>query len=101
MKKRMNVFIFVLISILLLSACGGGGGETEVSLDPEVIYRHCISCHGQDLAGRSAPSLQNLAEKYTAEEIVDIIQNGIGRMDPITRVTEEQAEVLAEWLLEQ
>lgn len=101
MNKRIRLLVPILLFALLLSACGGDDDGEEVSMDPEEIYKNCIACHGTDREGRNGPSLQNIGGKYTAEEIVDIIQNGKGGMVAITRVTEEQAEVLAEWLIEQ
>lgn len=41
----------------------------------------CIQCHGADLRGNGAlPQLLGVGDKYTAEEIMDIIKNGKGGM---------------------
>lgn len=77
------------------------GGEVR---EPEAIAQSCIGCHGTDLAGGgSAPSLQQVGSKYTEEEILDIIKNGIpGTSMPsmVPAISNEEAEVLAAWLAE-
>jgi glucose dehydrogenase len=53
---------------------GTGGRSTYLS--------QCAACHGQNLAGAppSMPSLINIQEKLTPEQIVDLLQKGKGRM---------------------
>ena len=88
MKKKLLAAIFA--SLLVLGACGGAnktndngattGGETA-SVDAEkIVNNKCISCHGNNLAGGSAPALTNVGSKYTEAEIHDIIINGQGGM---------------------
>lgn len=90
-----------IICLLLLTSCGGGSEVQTVEQDPEVLYRSCLSCHGQDLKGRSGPSLENLGSRYNAEDVIHIILHGKGRMPAIKRIKPEEAEILAQWLLEQ
>jgi menaquinol-cytochrome c reductase cytochrome b/c subunit len=69
------------------------------------IYKQatCVSCHGADLTG-PMPSLLGIGDKYTQEEIMDIIVNGKGGMQPqlednLARgLTEADIETLASWL---
>ncbi|MBM7569639.1 cytochrome c550 [Aquibacillus albus] len=82
-----------------------GGEQTDAEpREPEAIAQSCIGCHGTDLAGGgSAPSLQDVGNKYTQEEILDIIKNGIpGTSMPsmVPTISNEEAEVLASWLAE-
>lgn len=79
----------------------GAGQEAEVDLNPESIYNNnCMICHGGDLTGGMGPSLINLGEKYSFEEVADIINNGIdGTAMTGDYANKEQAEVLADWLL--
>ncbi len=80
-----------------------GGEQTEeaVNSDPEEIVQSCIGCHGGDLEGGSGPSLQDVGSKYSEEEILDIINNGIeGTAMPGGLVPAEEAEILAAWLAE-
>jgi menaquinol-cytochrome c reductase cytochrome b/c subunit len=80
--------------------------EDETGFD---IYSKatCIQCHGTDLKGNPAagmPSLRGIGDTYSAQEIMDIINNGIGNMVPQRQdnlakgLTEEELNTLAEWL---
>ncbi|KAB8128607.1 cytochrome c [Gracilibacillus oryzae] len=111
--KKNPVIPFALIAVLgilamiVLSVAGldqqekiaNGGGET-VEADPEALAQNCIGCHGGDLEGASGPSLQNIGDKYSVEEVQDIIVNGIeGTAMPAGLVSTEEAAILAEWLV--
>lgn len=80
---------------------GGEEEVTEVPADPEAIFQQtCASCHGQDLGGVGTfPSLQQVGAKYSADEIKNIIANGIGTMPP-GLLQGEAADKVAEWLAE-
>lgn len=87
---------------------GGGddGGVTIVNEDSEGydIYKgsSCVGCHATDMSGANGPSLLGVGDKYSAEEILDIINNGIGGMPPqADAVDDESKEKLAKWLAEQ
>lgn len=109
MKKWL--FATLLGSALVLGACGGGGssddgagdegatdeGATETAAGEEVYKKSCASCHGQDLSGGAGPSLEDVGSKYSADEIADIIDNGIGSM-PAQNVEAGDRDELAEWL---
>ncbi|WP_017186992.1 c-type cytochrome [Alkalibacillus haloalkaliphilus] len=79
--------------------------ETEEAADnPEAIYENnCLSCHGGDLEGGSGPELQNAGDRFSLEELEDIISNGVEGSSIMTGdyATNEEAEILAEWLMEQ
>ncbi|PPA70219.1 c-type cytochrome [Jeotgalibacillus proteolyticus] len=101
MKKILSGF---LLSTLLLAACGGGDTESSDSsaeqLDPEKLYMgKCSSCHGGNLEGSSAPPLANIGSQKSYEEILDVIENGQGRM-PGGMLKGERAEAVAQWLSE-
>lgn len=103
----VGIVAAIIFSVIGLSeqqniAEGDEGGET-VSLDPEAIAQSCMGCHGQELAGtEQAPELQNVGSRLSEEEINDIIVNGIeGTAMPGGVVSNEEAQVLAEWLASQ
>ena len=74
---------------------------TETADNPEEIYKNsCASCHGAELSGGSAPDLTQVGGKLSADEIVDIINNGTDGGMPPGMATPPQAEALAEWLVE-
>ncbi|WP_046173857.1 cytochrome c550 [Domibacillus indicus] len=79
-----------------------GGGETAAGgeFDPEAHYQQaCIACHGSSYEGGAGPSLKGVGEKYSQEEIQDIVVNGKGSMPP-GLVPQENAEAMAAWVAE-
>lgn len=76
------------------------GQEGEVADDPEAIYASsCAACHGNDLSGVAGPGLTTVGSSLSADEINDIILNGVGTM-PGGLVSAEEADVLTDWLSE-
>lgn len=74
----------------------------DVAFDPAAQFAaSCAMCHGANLEGMgSAPSLLGLT--LSAEEIADIMVNGIGQMPPnMFNGSEEDRLALANWILEQ
>ncbi|UOE93778.1 cytochrome c [Alkalihalobacillus sp. LMS39] len=120
MRKRILAVIGV--SFLMLAGCGAGNdaapaeetpAETEAPADEttgdltydaaqaEEDYRTtgCINCHGGNLEGQgSTPGLTG--GKYTAEEILYIIEHGQGTM-PKGLISGPEAENLAAWIADQ
>lgn len=108
MKKKLLAAIFG--SMLVLGACGGGGddaskdegttGGDTVAVDAEaVVQQKCISCHGGNLEGASAPAIDKAGATHSEEEIHDIIINGQGGM-PGGIIKGDDAEAVAAWLAE-
>lgn len=109
MKKWLLTLLFG--SALVLSACGGDGSDdsndgasdsgdgatTETAAGEEIYKNNCASCHGGDLSGGMGPELTTVGAKYSAEEIADIIDNGMGSM-PAVNMTAEDRDAVAEWL---
>lgn len=79
-----------------------GGGETAEGgeFDPEAHYQSsCIGCHGSSYEGGAGPSLVGVGEKYSQEELQDILVNGKGGMPP-GLVQPDNAEAMAAWVAE-
>ncbi|WP_335869339.1 cytochrome c550 [Bacillus sp. 2205SS5-2] len=75
-------------------------GSEDVAFDPEGLYeKSCIGCHGGDYGGGVGPGLVGVGEKYSAEEIKDILQNGKGAGMPANLVPAENLDAMTEWLL--
>ncbi|WP_373892833.1 c-type cytochrome [Virgibacillus natechei] len=76
-----------------------GGGETTE--DPSEIFEsNCASCHGSDLSGGAGPELAEVGNRYSADEIQEIIINGTDGGMPGGLVDDDQAEAIATWLEE-
>ncbi|KUP07222.1 cytochrome C [Bacillus coahuilensis m2-6] len=74
------------------------GGETAAGFDPEAHYQSaCIGCHGGNYEGGVGPTLIGVGDKYSAEELSDILINGKGAM-PGNLVPADNVEAMVEWL---
>ncbi|GAB3802830.1 cytochrome c551 [Virgibacillus kimchii] len=120
MKKWLLTIVFG--SVLVLGACGGAdddtdepaddgadtdteesaddngeGGTVDVAAAEEAYQQSCASCHGQDLSGGAGPDLTDVGSRYSADEIANIIEEGIGSM-PAGTATGDDVDLLANWL---
>lgn len=104
MHKNKILFISLLSSMILaFVACGSDDQlkDTSTTQSGESIYKKsCASCHGEDLSGGAGPTLQNITDKYSKDDIKDIINHGIGTMFPVN-IPDEEQDVLIDWLSEQ
>lgn len=74
-----------------------GDSTVDASAAEEVYKQSCASCHAADLSGGAGPDLTAVGADYSADEIEDIINNGIGTM-PAGLVPADDATLLANWL---
>ncbi|WP_108670772.1 cytochrome c550 [Peribacillus acanthi] len=80
-----------------------GGEKTEevASGSPEDTYKaSCIGCHGDQYQGGLGPALKGVGERYTPDQIKDILVNGKGSGMPGGLVAEGQVDEMAKWLSE-
>ncbi|MED3624801.1 cytochrome c550 [Neobacillus thermocopriae] len=79
---------------------GGGEEKTEVAASkPEDIYKQsCVGCHGDQYQGAVGPPLKGVGDKYSKEEIMEIVTKGKGTM-PAGLVQQDQAAAMADWLM--
>ncbi len=79
----------------------GGKNKTEeiTAAKPEDIYKKsCIGCHGDQYQGAAGPSLLGVGDRYSHEEIKEIITKGKNGRMPAGLVPEEKADEMADWL---
>ncbi|MFC4022771.1 cytochrome c550 [Oceanobacillus longus] len=111
----LGVLTVVIISVVGLNqradiqqAEEGGGEQTEETQegetaggDADAVYQaNCSACHGADLSGGAGPDLTAVGSKYSADEIAEIIQNGVGAMPAQSQVAGEELSALSDWLSE-
>jgi quinoprotein glucose dehydrogenase len=72
---------------------GSGGRSTYMS--------QCAACHGQNLAGipPALPALTNIQERYTPEQLADIIEKGKGRMPGFPAIAGNNRKDLITYLI--
>ncbi|GGP06926.1 c-type cytochrome [Oceanobacillus neutriphilus] len=103
MKKGITVLF--LSMLIVLGACGNAddirNADEDLEAGEQVYRNNCASCHGADLSGNAGPSLVDVGSKYSQEQIADIVQEGIGGMQPQQHVEGEDLEELTSWLSEQ
>ncbi|UFJ42757.1 c-type cytochrome [Brevibacillus humidisoli] len=67
--------------------------EADPGFTAEDIWtaqQSCIGCHGGNMEGGMGPNLQKIGEKYSAEELAEIIKNGKPPGMPGGLITDEQ-----------
>jgi len=66
-----------------------------------VYNQYCLSCHGPELKGNgpSYPTLVNIGNKYSREQVNKIIQNGRNMMPSFREIPAKEKEALLAFLL--
>jgi quinoprotein glucose dehydrogenase len=75
--------------------------ETQNGSDAKSLYaKQCAVCHGDTLAGSppNIPSLKNIAQRVSFEQIIETIHNGKGRMPGFPNITGKEASAIADFL---
>ncbi|MEE2828192.1 MAG: cytochrome c [Myxococcota bacterium] len=81
---------------ILLAGCDEGGNEGA-----SLWFQHCGSCHGALGQGTDlAPNVAETSGSLSQAEVVEVILNGFGLMDPVS-LELEQAEAVARFLVEE
>src|SRR6185437_9769228 len=75
--------------------------ETVAEHGKRVFANSCASCHGENRQGSTNfPSLQHIGNKYTADQILDIVNNGGNRMPPFQQLPVSDKKSLISFLLD-
>ena len=73
--------------------------HAAVSFDGEALYeKSCLACHGDQYQGAAGPALKGVGDKFSDEEIVDILKNGKGTLMPAGLVKEQDLEHMKDFL---
>jgi len=67
-----------------------------------LYLKNCAACHGQNREGSGTdfPSLKNVSDKLSKEEIVQIIKFGSGRMPAFQQISENDRESIVGYLFD-
>jgi quinoprotein glucose dehydrogenase len=70
------------------------------SAGAQIYQNQCAVCHGADRAGSppTFPSLANVSSRLTDEQMVNKIQNGVGRMPSYPNIKREELSALLNFL---
>ncbi len=105
MIKYKSLFIVILLSVTGIFFIVAFESFSPVdSITGKDIYRlNCAGCHGTDRSGYSDiyPSLLNIQERLSKEEVLKQINNGIGQMPPFLHLTPEEKNALIAFLFEE
>jgi len=93
--------VLVAAALCLSAACdapsSGAGGAEGLSL----FLDNCSQCHGAYAQGTDlAPAITEVAMDLSEDDLVDIILNGEGQMEPVDLDVEE-AELIALYLADE
>lgn len=103
---KYKILFLIIISILtgfILFAAVESFTPAD-SITGKDIYRlNCAGCHGTDRSGYSNiyPSLINIQERISKEEVLNQINNGKGQMPPFPHLTPEEKDALLAFLFEE
>ena len=66
-----------------------------------VYINNCMSCHGQNREGNgSYPSLQHVDKKYSATEVLEIVNNGRRMMPSFKQINDNDKKALLAFLMD-
>jgi cytochrome c551 len=94
------LWIVFALSILLVAGCTSNTAEAKRPTDGEGLYKlSCLSCHGENLEGLAGPPVTNMKVKYSEEDMIKLLNDGVGMM-PGGLLSEAEAKTVSKWLLE-
>jgi cytochrome c551 len=100
MMRLLTISALAFIFIFL-AGCSANINNDMSNADGKTLYnKSCLACHGEKLeGGPSGPPLTDTKNNMSEAEIVKTIVNGV-QMMPAKLLTEEQAQVVAKWMVE-
>lgn len=92
--------LWIISAILLLLLAGCSASASKGPLDGEGLYKKsCLACHGADLKGGSGPPISNMGSKFSEEEVLKIVNEGVNMM-PGKLLTKEEAKLVTKWIID-
>lgn len=104
MNTKPTAMLIILVMGMMVVMMGLTSSPEETSkVSGEDIYRvNCAACHGTDRSGYSNvyPSLINVLNKLTRDEVLNQINNGKGKMPSFAHLSIGEKEALITFLFE-
>lgn len=95
-----QLLIVLALSLLLLAGCSSNTADAKRPTDGEGLYKaSCLSCHGENIEGAAGPPVTKMKEKYSEEEMMKLLNDGVGMM-PGGLLSEDESKTVTKWLLE-
>lgn len=78
------------------------GQKTSFITGERAYMTNCMSCHGPDRkGGGNNPSLVNVRERYSPEEILDLIESGRRMMPGFGHLSESKKKAIVNFIIEE
>jgi cytochrome c551 len=95
-----QLWIVFALALLFLAGCSSNTATAKRPTDGEGLYKFgCLSCHGENLEGAAGPPVINMKAKYSEEDMLKLLNDGVGMM-PGGLLSEEESKKVTKWLLE-
>jgi mono/diheme cytochrome c family protein len=96
-KYRIGFITILLIAAGVIAFQPSESLSQVIAITGKDIYRlNCAGCHSTDRSGYSDiyPSLINIQDRLSKEEVLNQINNGKGLMPPFSHLTTEERDAL-------
>ena len=88
-----------ILTMIKVSKEEGTAEKTMLSYGQKVYVNNCMSCHGTERQGNASyPSLQHIEKKYTATQVLDIVDNGRRMMPSFRQIDSSRKKALIAYL---
>ena len=88
-------------TLTMIKADAKGKRNTTMAEHGKMVYvNNCMACHGENREGNgSYPSLQHIDKKYSATEVLEIVNNGRRMMPSFKQVNDNDKKALLTFLM--
>ena len=100
LRRSLSAAAQTLALTLVMGGCGGGGDAGP--LDGEQAWlTSCVACHGVDGRGTyQGPDIVWGISSLSVEEVVEVVEFGVGDMEPVPGLTEEEVDNVANYVVD-
>jgi mono/diheme cytochrome c family protein len=82
------------------STAGGDGAKPAAESGASLYKSTCSPCHQANRSGNAPdyPSLIGVSNRFTAQEITEIVKGGLGKMPPFSDLSNDQIAAIVQFL---